>query len=128
MTIQNYIGKFQQDVFDTGEVNVMISDRVEEVLMDIFSEGDTGQGISADTFYTRSQLDTKLNDYLTKLSASSTYATKTSLADYLTKSDASFTYATESDVASALQTLNQNVQNDYLTKSDASSTYAAKHH
>ena len=50
MTVQNYIGQFQQNL-DTGEVDVMISDRVEEVLMDIFSEGDTGQAITGDVFY-----------------------------------------------------------------------------
>ena len=125
MTVQNYIGQFQQNL-DTGEVNVMIYDRVEEVLMDIFSEGDTGQGISTDTFYTKSQIDTKLSDYLTKSSASGTYATKTSLNDYLTKTEASGTYATDSEVAEAVEALNNNVQTNYLSKSDASTTYANK--
>ena len=149
MTVQNYIGQFQQNL-DTGEVNVMIYDRVEEVLMDIFSEGDTGQGISTDTFYTKSQIDTKLSDYLTKSSASGTYATKTSLNDYynkseietklaevssggsidlssyLTKTEASNTYATDSEVAEAVEALNNNVQTNYLSKSDASTTYANK--
>ena len=116
MTVQNYIGQFQTGGIDTSEVDVMISDRVEEVLMDIFSEGESGQGVSGEVFYTKSQIDTKLNDYLTKSGASSTYASKTSLNDYLTKTLADSTYATESDVVEAIQAIEENVQNNYYTK------------
>ena len=85
MTVQNYIGQFQQaSELDLSEIEDMIDELVRQMLMDIFSEGEEGQiTIDRDViYYTKSEIESMLRDYLTKGSASATYATKTTLNNY----------------------------------------------
>ena len=117
MTVQNYIGQNQQEL-DLSDVDAMIHDTVAEMLKEIFDEEGEIAG-SPTNYYTKVEINEKLNDYLTESNASTTYATKTTLNEYYTKNQVDTAIANVSGGGTVDLT-------SYLTKSDASDTYATK--
>ena len=127
MTVQNYIGQQQQvsAELDLSELDSMIYDIVRGLLMEIFSESETGEiTLNDENYYTKSQIETKLRDYLTKALAANLYATNSDLDEYLTKLAAASIYCTRNEADESIQHLYTTVQNNYLRSYDASRTYA----